>query len=53
MDGPVLMAPASDEMAKGIMVLIVAVVAIASGIEALRSVRPAPSQQSRRPAVRE
>jgi hypothetical protein len=44
-DGPILMAPTSDQAAKFFMVLVVAFVLISMGIKLYRSVRPAPNPQ--------
>lgn len=43
-DGPVFLAPASDQMFKLILVLIVAITLVSLGIKLHRSVRPTPSQ---------
>lgn len=45
MDGPIFLAPASDQMAKALMALIIACTLVALAIEAHRSVRPAPNRQ--------
>lgn len=46
-DGPVFLAPASDQMSKLILVLIVAFTLVTLGIKLHRSVRPAPDKQAR------
>ena len=45
LDGPVFMAPASDRMVKGALVLIVAFTLIGMGVSLYRSVRPTPNRQ--------
>jgi len=48
LDTPVVVAPASDEMVKTAMVLIVVLVVMNAGIKAYRSVKPAPNQPLQR-----
>ncbi|MFI5371557.1 MAG: hypothetical protein ACHQ52_08370 [Candidatus Eisenbacteria bacterium] len=46
-DGPIVVAPSTDRMVKGVLVLVVAITLMGIGIQLYRSVRPAPNQRTR------